>query len=332
LDQPSTSSSVIRRVLVIGASGQIGSELTPYLRARYGEDNVVAADLRIEASHSLAQGGPWQALDVTDRGALDSAITSRRIDTVVNLAAILSATGEQHPDLCWSVNINGLINTLEAARDHKLTRVMIPSSIAVFGQGAPKHNTPQETVLMPTTMYGLTKVSGELLCGYYFKRYGVDARGLRYPGIISHSTPPGGGTTDYAVEIFHEALRNGHYACFLGPDTALPMMYMPDCLRATLMLLEAPLDKLIHHGDFNVSAMSFTPAQLAAEIARYVPGFEISYAPDYRQAIADSWPASIDDSAARGEWGWKPEYDLGAMVADMLANLRAKQSAAQSQQ
>lgn len=327
MGQPSTASSAPSRVLVIGASGQIGSELTPYFRAHYGAENVIAADLHIDAAHSLAQDGPWQVLDVTDRRALDAAIAAHNINTVVNLAAILSATGEKNPELCWAVNINGLLNTLEAAREHKLRRVMIPSSIAVFGRGAPKHDTPQETVLMPSTMYGLTKVTGELLCGYYFQRYGVDARGLRYPGIISYSAPPGGGTTDYAVEIFHEALKQGRYTCFLGPDTALPMMYMPDCLRATLMLLEAPAEKLVHHGDFNVSAMSFTPAELAAEIARHIPGFEISYAPDYRQAIADSWPASIDDSAARAEWGWQPEYGLSAMVVDMLANLRAQMSA-----
>jgi nucleoside-diphosphate-sugar epimerase len=314
----------VQRILIIGAAGQIGSELTPALRSVYGTDNVVASNLHLSADQPLAQGGPWAQLDVTDRSALDACIRSFAIDTVINLAAILSAVGEKDPQLCWKVNIDGLINTLEAAREQGLHRVLIPSSIAAFGPETPRINTPQETVLRPRTMYGVTKVAGELLCDYYFRRFGVDARGLRYPGIISHAALPGGGTTDYAVEIFYEVLRHGRYTCFLGPDTALPMMYMPDCLKSTLDLLAAPLEGLKHHGDFNLSAMSFTPAQLADEIRKHIPGFEISYAPDFRQAIADSWPASIDDSAARAEWGWQPDYDLAAMVTDMLENLRRK--------
>ncbi len=310
----------IERILVIGASGQIGSELVPALRGKYGDENVVASDLHCPANRT----GLCVPLDICDRAALDRALQDNRIDTVINLAAILSATGEKIPQKCWDVNVNGLINVLEAARDLQLTRVLCPSSIAVFGPDTPRQNTPQETVLRPTTMYGVTKVAGELLCDYYFQRFGVDARGLRYPGIVSSEALPGGGTTDYAVDIFYKAIEAGSYTCFLGPDTALPMMYMPDCLKCTLDLLEAPLESLQHHGDFNVAAMSFTPAQLAAEIAEHVPAFTISYEPDFRQQIADSWPASIDDSAARREWGWKPQYDLPAMVADMLHKLRAR--------
>lgn len=315
--------SAIQRILVIGASGQIGSELVPTLRAKYGDENVVAADLHCPADRA----GLCVSIDICDRAALDRAIRDNRIDTVINLAAILSATGEKVPQKCWDVNVNGLINVLEAARELGLHRVLCPSSIAVFGPDTPRHDTPQETVLRPTTMYGVTKVAGELLCDYYFQRFGVDARGLRYPGIVSSEALPGGGTTDYAVDIFYKAIEEGRYTCFLGPDTALPMMYMPDCLKCTLDLLEAPLESLKHHGDFNVAAMSFTPAQLAAEIAKHVPGFEISYEPDFRQQIADSWPASIDDSAARREWGWQPQYDLATMVEDMLRRLRARLTA-----
>ncbi len=309
------------RILVIGARGQIGSELTPALRSVYGVDNVVAADLHPESAP--ADVTEHIHVDVTDRASIDAAIETHRIDTIVNLAALLSATGEGAPQKCWQVNVDGLLNVLEAAREHGLVRVLCPSSIAVFG---PDTSSPaqQETVLRPTTMYGVTKVAGELLCDYYFRRFGLDARGLRYPGIVSSEALPGGGTTDYAVEIFYKALSDGHYTCFLGPDTALPMMYMPDCLKATLDLLAAPLASLKHHGDFNVAAMSFTPAQLAAEIGRHVPGFSIDYAPDYRQQIADSWPARIEDAAARSEWGWRPSYDLPAMVEDMLARLRAR--------
>jgi nucleoside-diphosphate-sugar epimerase len=318
--------SQIQRVLVIGARGQIGNELVPVLRERYGVENVVASDL---STPNGGTSGPAIELDITDRAALDGAIKEHRIDTVINLAAILSATGEKNPGLCWKVNIDGLINVLEAARELNLVRVLCPSSIAVFGPETPRENTPQETVLKPTTMYGVTKVAGELLCDYYYHRFGVDARGLRYPGIVSSEALPGGGTTDYAVDIFYKALEDGRYTCFLKPDTALPMMYMPDCLNSTMALLEAPIDNLRHHGDFNVAAMSFTPAQLAAEIAKHVDGFTISYEPDFRQQIAESWPASIDDSAARQEWGWRPQYDLSMMVEDMLARLRVRQEAGQ---
>jgi nucleoside-diphosphate-sugar epimerase len=266
---------------------------------------------------------------VLDRPRLDQLIREYRVDTIVHLAAILSATGEKNPQACWNVNVNGLLNVLEAAREHRLNRVLCPSSIAVFGPETPRKYTPQDTVLRPRTMYGVTKVTGELLCDYYYRRFGVDARGLRYPGIISAETLPGGGTTDYAVEIFYAAVENGRYTCFVREDTMLPMMYMPDCLNATVDLLEASREHMHHHGDYNVAGMSFTAGQLAAEIARRVPGFEVVYAPDSRQAIADSWPASIDDSPARAEWGWKPRYDLPRMVEDMLAKLRERHARGQ---
>jgi len=313
----------IKRILVTGAVGQIGSELTLSLRERYGADNVVAAGRKTQPSPALRDSGPFVWCDVTDRPKLDDTIREYKIDTIINMAAILSATGEQNPQRCWDVNVRGLINTLEAAREHELTQVLCPSSIAVFGPETPD-NAPQETVLKPTTMYGVTKVTGELLCDYYVRRFGVDARGLRYPGIISAETLPGGGTTDYAVEIYYKAIEEGRYTCFVEERTSLPMMYMPDCIKATMDLMEAPFDSLRHHGDFNVGAMSMTAGELAAEIRKHIPEFEVSYEPDFRQAIADSWPSSVDDSAAREEWGWQPKYDLAAMTEDMLAKLRAR--------
>ncbi len=249
------------------------------------------------------------------------------MDGIVNLAAILSANGERHPQVCWDVNVNGLIHVLETARERGVRRVLCPSSIAAFGPETPRENTPQDTVLRPRTMYGVTKVAGELVADYYVQRFGVDVRGLRYPGIISSEALPGGGTTDYAVEIFYKAVEAGRYECFLRPDTRLPMMYMPDCLRATIELFEAPLERLKRHSDYNVAAISFTAAELAAEIARHVPGFSVTYEPDFRQEIADSWPTSIDDGAARADWGWAPRYDLAAMVPDMLGRLRARHAA-----
>jgi len=312
----------IQRILVVGAVGQIGSELTLALRDKYGADNVVAAGRKTKPSPALRDSGPFTWCDVVDRARLDETIKEFKIDTIVNMAAILSATGEKNPQACWEVNVTGLINTLEAALEHKLVQVLCPSSIAVFGPETPKDNTPQETILRPTTMYGVTKVAGELLCDYYVRRFGVDARGLRYPGIISAETPPGGGTTDYAVWIYYKAIEEGKYECFVREDTRLPMMYMPDCIKATMDLMEAPFDKLKHHGDFNVGAMSFSAGELAAAIKRHIPGFEVTYKPDFRQAIADSWPSSIDDSAAREEWGWQPAYDLDKMTEDMLKRLK----------
>jgi nucleoside-diphosphate-sugar epimerase len=314
----------IQRILVLGAVGQIGSELTLALRDKYGADNVVAAGRKTKPSPALRDSGPFTWCDVGDRALLDKTIKEFKIDTIVNMAAILSATGEKNPQACWEINVNGLINTLEAAREHGLVQVLCPSSIAVFGPETPRDNTPQETILKPTTMYGVTKVTGELLCDYYVRRFGVDARGLRYPGIISAETPPGGGTTDYSVWIYYKAVEEGSYECFVREDTRLPMMYMPDCIKATMDLMEAPLGSLKHHGDFNVGAMSFTAGELAAAIKKHLPNFKVTYKPDFRQQIADSWPSSVDDNAARKEWGWKPAYDLAKMTEDMLKRLKQR--------
>ncbi len=314
----------MKRILVTGAVGQIGSELTLALREHHGNDNVVAAGHRTPPTASLHDSGPFTTVDVANRQDLERTIETYSIDTVYHLAAILSAKGEENPNLAWRVNIDGLLNVLEIARERQLDRVFLPSSIAVFGPETPREPAPQSTVLQPTTMYGITKVSGELLGDYYVHRYGLDVRGLRYPGIISSETPPGGGTTDYAVEIFHHAIERGEYTCFVRPDTILPMMYMPDCIKATLDLMEADSARLRHHCTFNVGAMSFSAEQLAAEIAKHVPGFSCEYAPDFRQAIADSWPQTIDDTAAREEWGWSPRFGLAEMTEDMLARLRER--------
>ena len=310
------------RILVTGAVGQIGSELVMELRRRHGGQSVVAAGHKTEPGPELRDSGPFVYVYVTRPETIEEVVEAHEIDTIYHLAALLSASGEKHPQLAWRVNLEGLHNVLEIAREHEISRVFWPSSIAAFGPDTPKDETPQETVLRPTTMYGVTKVAGELLCNYYVERYGMDIRGVRYPGIISSETLPGGGTTDYAVEIFYEAIRHQRYTCFLEKNTVLPMMYMPDCIRATLMLMDAPFDQLEHHADFNLAGLSFSPAELAAEIKRHIPDFEITYEPDYRQGIADSWPRTIDDSAAREEWGWQPKYDLAAMVEDMLVNLR----------
>ena len=308
------------RILVIGACGQIGSELTHALRDRHGHENVLAAD-KTDPTDDFCAAGPFEHVDVTRRELVAGLVQTHHIDTIYNMAAILSAKGEERPHLAWDVNINGLYNVLEVARKHKLTRVFCPSSMAVFGPETPRDNTPQETILRPTTIYGVTKVTSELLCNYYVHKFGLDVRGIRYPGIISHKTLPGGGTTDYAVEIFYKAIQDGRYTCFLRADTVLPMMYMPDCIKATIALMEADFDRLEHYADFNLAAMSFSPAELAAEIQKHIPDFVVTYRPDFRQTIADSWPRSIDDSAARQEWGWQPDYDLAAMTADMLEKL-----------
>jgi nucleoside-diphosphate-sugar epimerase len=314
----------IKKILVTGSVGQIGSELTLALRQRYGGGNVVACGRKTKPSKELMESGPFEWADVTDPERLKEVCRHHGIDTIVNMAAILSAVGEKNPQLCWDVNVTGLINTLELARELELAQVLCPSSIAVFGLGCPRVDTPQETVLKPTTMYGVTKVTGELLCDYYVKRYGIDARGLRYPGIISAETLPGGGTTDYAVEIYYQAIEKRQYTCFVKEDTRLPMMYMPDCIKATIDLMEANFDQLEHHGDFNVGAMSFSAGELAAAIRKQIPEFAVTYQPDFRQEIADSWPQSLDDSPARQEWGWCPEYDLEAMTRDMLEKLGAR--------
>lgn len=315
----------MKRILVTGAGGQIGSELVPALRAIHGADNVLATDLRSPIGEAL-NDGPFQILDATDARAIGAAAMRAEVDTIYHLAAILSAVGERDPRLAYDVNMNGLISVLEVAREQNLA-VFVPSSIAAFGPTTPSDPAPQDTIQRPTSMYGVTKVSGELLCDYYHLRYGVDVRGVRFPGIISYGAPPGGGTTDWAVDIFHHAVRGENYTCFLGPDAQLDMMYMPDAVRAAIGVMDADPTVLKHRNAFNVTAMQLAPKDLAAVIAQHVPGFEISYNVDpMRQAIADSWPNRIDDSAARSEWGWDHEYGVEAMTVDMLTHLRARMS------
>lgn len=309
------------RILVIGASGQIGVELTHRLRSIYGNHNVVASDLR-EENELLKGTGPYVQLDVTNKEMLHVQVIRQNITQIYLLAAILSATGEKNPHLAWNLNMTGLLNVLEVAREENIAKVYWPSSIAVFGPTSPKLNCPQRTVIEPTTVYGISKYAGEFWCNYYHHRYNLDVRSLRYPGLISYKSGPGGGTTDYAVEIFYEALENNRYECFLSEDTYLPMMYMPDAIRATIELMEAPKEKIQVRTSYNLSALSFSPKEIAAAIQQHLPNFSISYQPDYRQEIADSWPQSIDDSVARSDWGWKHEYGLEEMTRDMLKNLR----------
>lgn len=310
--------SDMKRILVTGAAGQIGSELVMELRDRYGNENVVAMGRKTKPSEKVVNSGPFEWGDVMDKPSLEKVIKQYEIDTIYNMAAILSAVGEDKPQLCWNVNMNGLINVLNLAREYELVRVLNPSSIAAFGPETPREGTPQETVLKPRTMYGITKAAGELLGDYYFRKWNVDVRGVRYPGIISNETMPGGGTTDYAVAIYYAAIQEKRYSCFVRKDTVLPMMYMPDAIRGLIELAEAPVENLKHHCDFNMAAISFSAGELAASIKEHIPEFKVEYKPDHRQAIADSWPKTIDDSAARKEWGWKHEYDLDKMTKDML--------------
>jgi nucleoside-diphosphate-sugar epimerase len=310
------------KILVIGASGQIGVELTLELRKIYGAGNVVASDLR-EQNELLQGTGPYVSLDVMNKEMLHVQVIRQGITQIYLLAAILSATGEKNPNLAWHLNMQGLLNVLDIAREEKLSKVYWPSSIAVFGPTSPKNNCPQQTIIEPTTVYGISKYAGEFWCNYFFNKYGVDVRSIRYPGLISYKSAPGGGTTDYAIEIFHEALENKHYDCFLEKDTFLPMMYMPDAIRATIELMEAPSEKITIRTSYNISAMSFSPKEIAMEIKKHIPGFTIDYIPDYRQGIANSWPGSIDDSVARNDWSWKPNFDLSAMTIDMLTNLKS---------
>ena len=309
------------KILVIGASGQIGVELTLALRNIYGNANVIASDLR-EENDLLKGTGPYVSLDVMNKEMLHVQVIRQNITQIYLLAAILSATGEKNPNLAWSLNMQSLLNVLDIAREEKLHKVYWPSSIAVFGPTSPKQNCPQQTIIEPSTVYGISKYAGEFWCNYFHNRYGVDVRSLRYPGLISYKSEPGGGTTDYAVEIFYKALQEKKYQCFLKADTYLPMMYMPDAIKATIELMEADASKISVHTSYNLSGMSFSPASIAAEIQKHIPEFTISYQPDYRQPIAESWPQSIDDSVARKDWGWKHDYDLEAMVKDMLENLR----------
>jgi nucleoside-diphosphate-sugar epimerase len=308
------------KILVIGASGQIGVELTMELRRLYGGANVVAADLR-EENELLKGTGPYVSLDVMNKEMLHVQVIRQNITQVYLLAAILSATGEKNPSLAWNLNMQSLLNVLEIAKDEKLTKVYWPSSIAVFGPTSPKQNCPQHTVIEPVTVYGISKFAGEFWCNYYYRRYRVDVRSIRYPGLISYKSAPGGGTTDYAVEMFYQAITEKKYTCFLKEDTYLPMMYMPDAIRATIKLMETDAAKLTVRTSYNVSGISFSPKEIASAIKQHLPGFKISYKPDYRQIIAESWPQSIDDSIARNDWGWKPEYDLGKLTTDMLDNL-----------
>jgi nucleoside-diphosphate-sugar epimerase len=314
----------MKRILVTGSVGQIGSELTMYLRDRYGADNVVAGGRKTKPSEELKNSGPFEIVDCTDIEAIRKVADKYDIDTIYHLAALLSAVAESNPQLAWSVNVNGLINVLEVAREHNCS-VFTPSSIGAFGHSTPLDNTPQDTIQRPGTMYGITKVSGELLCDYYYQKYGVDTRGVRYPGIISYVTPPGGGTTDYAVEIFYEAIKRKKYTCYIKEGTKLDMMYMPDALKAAVDLMEADAKNLKHRNAFNVSAMSFAPEEIAAEVKKIIPEFTMDYDVDpLRQGIAESWPNYMDDSAAREEWGWKPEYNLSEMSKDMVEKLRVK--------
>jgi nucleoside-diphosphate-sugar epimerase len=313
------------RILIIGASGQIGVELTLSLRKIYGNNNVVASDLR-EENELLKGTGPYVQLDVTNKEMLHVQVIRQNITQIYLLAAILSATGEKNPNLAWNLNMTGLLNVLEVAREENIDKVYWPSSIAVFGPTSPKINCPQRTVIEPTTVYGISKYAGEFWCNYYHHRYGIDVRSLRYPGLISYKSAPGGGTTDYAVEIFHEAITKKSYQCFLKEDTYLPMMYMPDAIRATIELMEAPQEKIKIRTSYNLSAISFSPKEIAEEIKKHIPDFKMQYAPDYRQEIANSWPQSIDDTEAREDWGWKHEYGLSEMTEEMLKNLKLQYS------
>jgi nucleoside-diphosphate-sugar epimerase len=309
------------KILVIGASGQIGVELTLALRKIYGNASVVASDLR-EENELLKGSGPYVSLDVMNKEMLHVQVIRQNITQIYLLAAILSATGEKNPGLAWHLNMQGLLNVLDIAREEKLQKIYWPSSIAVFGPTSPRQNCPQQTIIEPITVYGISKYAGEFWCNYFHRRFAVDVRSIRYPGLISYKSAPGGGTTDYAIEIFHEAMEHKKYSCFLKEDTCLPMMYMPDAIRATIELMEAPAEKISIHTSYNVSAMTFSPKQIGEEIKKHIPDFEINFVPDYRQAIADSWPQSIDDTVARNDWNWKHEYDLGRMTSEMLLNLK----------
>ena len=308
------------KILITGGGGQLGTELGHALAKKYGKHNVISTDIREIAGVK----GPFELLDVTDRDRIRELVQQYDVTQIYHLAAILSAAGEAKPELTWKVNMDGWLNVLEVAREAQLKKVYYPSSIAIFGPDTPKENTPQYAAYTPSTVYGMSKRTGEMWAKYYYDRYGLDVRSLRYPGIISYKTPPGGGTTDYAVDIFYKVVQEQPYECFLRDDTRLPMMYMPDAIRATLELMEAPADSLTVRTSYNLGAMDFTPTELVAAIRRHYAGQQVSYAPDFRQQIADSWVRSVDDTQARTDWGWQPEYDLDAMVDDMLLHLRER--------
>ena len=311
----------MKKILVIGAAGQIGSELTLELRNLFGNENVVAGIRKTQPNEEVKKTGPCEILDASDKEAIERVVKKYNIDSIFHLASILSAIGEKNPELAWSVNISGLKNVLEVAKSGNL-KMFWPSSIAAFGPDTPKNKTPQTTVMNPSTMYGITKLTGELLCNYYFEKFGVDVRSVRYPGIISYKTLPGGGTTDYAIDIFYHAIQNRTYKCFLKNNATLPMMYMPDALNAAVKIMDAGKNKVKVRTSYNVAAISFSPEELYEEIKKHVPGFKIVYEPDFRQKIAESWPKSLDDSAARKDWSWKHEYDLPKLTADMLEKLK----------
>lgn len=307
------------KILVIGALGQLGSELTQALCDKYGSDAVIATDIR---EPQTPAGCRFMVLDVMDKQALRELVTSESISEIYHLAAMLSAKGEKNPQAAWRLNMDSLLNVLDIARDEQVSKVFWPSSIAVFGPSTPKDNTPQQTIMDPTTVYGISKLAGERWCEYYFSKYGVDVRSIRYPGIISYKAQPGGGTTDYAIDIFLQALTAGKYECFLEEDARLPMMYIDDAVRGTIELMDADAGKLTVRSGYNLGAMSFTPEEISLEIMKHLDAFEISYAPDFRQQIASSWPSSVDDSAARSDWQWEPAYDLGRLCETMLKGMK----------
>lgn len=310
------------RILVIGACGQVGTELVENLAEKFGSDRVIASDIRDNADFAAR----YLKLDVLDREAVKSVVNEFQVTEVYHLAALLSATAEKNPEFGWKLNMDGLFSILDLAKDGLIKKIFWPSSIAVFGPSTPKANTPQQTIMEPTSVYGISKFAGERWCDYYFRRYGVDVRSIRYPGLIGWKSLPGGGTTDYAVEIFHKALESGEYECFLSAETSLPMMYMSDAIKATIDIMQAPSDQIKIRSSYNISAMSFNPAEIAVEISKHIPEFQISYAPDFRQEIANDWPASIDDSLAREHWNWKNDYDLAGMTSDMLENLKRQKA------
>jgi nucleoside-diphosphate-sugar epimerase len=313
------------KILIIGACGQIGTELTQKLRSIYGTENVIASDIR-KLNIDVVNSGPFEVVNALDFNQIEHLVEVHQIDEVYLMAALLSATAEKNPAFAWDLNMNSLFHVLNLAKAGKIKKIFWPSSIAVFGPTTPKENTPQYTIMEPSTVYGISKQAGERWCEYYHNIFGVDVRSIRYPGLISWSSPPGGGTTDYAVDIFHKALSDKTYECFLSSETKMPMMYMDDAIAATIQIMQAPADQIKIHSAYNLAAMSFTPTEIAAEIKKQIPEFTITYEPDFRQKIADSWPASIDDAEARKDWGWKHEFDLESMTVDMLKNLSTKKT------